>query len=1157
MTFRRILKNIDVGKRKMNIPELLKLQNISPELGELMKMGEKKLTDDRLSAVYVAEVCDGAKVHIASQLPLMRLVVTADMAAARSFARKLASWGVKVDVLPPRDEVLLPRRSISPESMLERVGALADIAFGRTDAVVTCVESLIQRFPSAELVKKRSVYLQKEGICSPQDVAKRLVEAGYRRQDMIEGVGEFALRGDILDVFAPNRRAYRINFFDELIENIKLLDVESMLSSNEVDELLLPPLSDLILDADAAREARSALSKNINIPYAAKTLNFISEGAVDPSAVWATPFFLSCTQTLVEYVNSSGVAAVIFDEPRLVHESLLLVLKEFESRTKNLLESGEILPAHKSVCISENEFNRQLLLSRKMAFSSLRVSGAIFEPKMIIRPNCRQITKFYLDPPSMIPVLKGFMQNGTRVIIAAGSRERAKSLIDSLGNDFEVPVVFSEDGNGSALLQATPLQIEVGAVYPSAKIVLIGMSECVGRGGVKTYDGNRKRKFTAPKAGDYVVHRVHGIGLCEGTTMLRTGEFEREFIVLRYKDGDILYVATDQMDNLQKFVGEKDPELNKLGGKEFAREKEKVIRSLRKLAFNLAELYKKRTQQQGYKYGEDTIWQKEFEDDFEYEETPDQLHAIADVKEDMEKGRIMDRLIVGDVGFGKTEVAFRAMFKTALDNKQSVMLAPTTILARQHYENLLRRVARYGIKCALLTRLQKASEVEVIKKGLKEGSIHMLIATHKVFSKDIEFADLGLIVLDEEQRFGVEHKEILKYRNPLVNVLTLSATPIPRTLNMSLTGIRDISMLETPPVGRLPIQTYLVEYDPTVVRDAVNRELARGGQALILYNDISALDRYAEEVENLCPQARVITAHGQMPSGMLEKRISAFYEKRYDVLIATTIIENGIDLPDANTLIVLESDRFGLAQLYQIRGRVGRRGVLAHAYFTVPKMDFITVKAEERLSTLLENTEIGSGFKVSLADMAIRGVGNLLGPEQSGHIAAVGYEMYLELLEAAVEEATTGVVRKPKRDVEMRVDAPAYIRDGYVSSIDKLRVYKRISEVSSLAERDRLIDELSEVYGAVDAPLKNLISISLIKNLAALHGASRVVINKKGATISFYSSDVVDDEALMHSLSEHMDFASMSPSIPPNIVLDFGVESSVEERLSKVILLLG
>ena len=1133
----------------MTTPEILQLQNLGEKLSSLNGMGAKRLTDEKLSAVSVLRVCEGAKVHIISQIPTKKLVVCSDSLGAKSLFRKLKGWGIKVDYLPYRDDVLIARKSFSSQNVRERTCTLSDMACGDFDVVVTSADSLLQLFPKKELVKEFSVTVAKEDIISPQALADRLALAGYKRQTMIADAGDFAVRGDIVDVYSTNGTAYRINFFDELVEDIKVIDVETMLSSNDVESVRFAPASDVILSEKDYDDAREKLDFYRDVKYAAEAKERLSVGACDPSLVWALPFMQGAIAPIFDYLDITDV--IVFDEPKVVCDKLQILIKEFDGRIKNLLEGGEILACHKDVYITLSEIRRRLMFVRKLSFCALSLNNQLFEPKYIIEPKTKPVTKYYLDPQTIVQDLRTFVLNGTKTLLACGSKERAKSVIESLREN-DVYATYSEDGNDDGTILATPMAVETGFIYPAQKVCLVGVSECIGKHRSEDGLSHSKEQALAPVAGDYVVHRIHGVGLCEGTTILKTGDFEKEYIVLKYKDGDTLYVATDQMNNLQKFIGEESPALNKLGGKEFEREKEKVRKSVRKLAVNLVELYAKREKQRGFKYSPDTVWQKEFEDNFEYEETPDQLKAIADIKQDMETGRIMDRLLVGDVGFGKTEVAFRAMFKTVLDSKQAVLLAPTTILARQHYENLIKRLEPFGIKCGLLTRLQSTKETQDLLDGLKKGTVHMVIATHKVLAKAVEFHDLGLLVLDEEQRFGVDHKEKLKEKYPLVNVLTLSATPIPRTLNMSLTGVRDISMLETAPRGRLPVQTYVVGYSDALCVDAITRELARGGQTLILLNNVEALDPYASKLRSLCPDARIITAHGQMLPGQLEERMSAFYDKEFDVLVATTIIENGIDLPDANTLIVIDSGRFGLSQLYQLRGRVGRRGALAHAYFTVPENGALTDTAQKRLNTLLENTDIGSGFKVALADLSIRGAGNLLGAEQSGHIEKVGYEMYLELLDEAVQEVKTGVKKQEIKDVEMKVDAAAFINDSYISGRDKLRVYKQISKVASVSARDSLVKELEQVYGPVDLPLENLINVALLKNLASNYGVSKIIINRNGAGANFYDADVFKNESLMNAVAKNSGSVVLTTTIPPSMIFEVN-KLTAEQKLARLI----
>lgn len=1136
-------------------PELLRLEGMGEGLDCFAALGSARLPNG-LFSVFAVGVTDGAKAHITAKMPCKRIYVAPDPLAARSMLSKINSYpDVKAVFLPHRDDVLVCRKGYSERSARERAAALGKLACGEADVAVVCADALMQRFPRAAIVREFSLVLEKGGTITPQEAADKLALAGYARRDMISEEGEFALRGDILDVYVCGGDAVRVNFFDDFVENIKTIDLTSMLSVDEKESVTVYPASDVLFGGEDAKKVAAALAARGGNAVASSLCDRVRAGAMPAEFGWATVFSEDNASFLFDCFGTEkeGVVPpeVIFDEPKIIAEKLTVLEKEFRGRITPLSEAGEILPEHASALFSANEVRRRIMLQRKTAFSALNLGNPLFEPTKIIKPKCRPVTKYYLAPDSIGQDLKNFILNGFRTLICTGSAERAKGVRDSLFAQ-DVYCEISADGRGDASVLVTSLGIETGFVYPAEKIAVIGVSECVGKRRGEDVS-LPKTQFIAPKAGDYVVHRVHGVGLCEGTTIMKVGEFEKEYVVLRYRDGDVLYVATDQTDNLQKFVGEEHPRLNKIGGKEFAREKEKVRKSVRKLAVNLLKLYAEREKRKGHVYAPDTVWQKEFEDSFEYEETADQLKAIEAVKQDMEQGKIMDRLLVGDVGFGKTEVAFRAMFKTVLDGKQAVLVAPTTILARQHHENLVKRLEPFGIECALLTRLQTPAENAETARRLADGTLHMVIATHKVLSKDIAFKDLGLLVLDEEQRFGVEHKELLKERNPLVNVLTLSATPIPRTLNMALSGVRDISLLETAPRGRLPVQTYVVPYSDALVADAVTRECARGGQSLILLNDIQALESFSARLKGMLPpETGIITAHGQMAGGELEKRIAAFYEKKYDVLVATTIIENGIDLPDANTLVVVDSGRFGLSQLYQLRGRVGRRGVLAHAYFTVPENGALTSDAEKRLRALLENTEIGSGFRVALSDLSIRGAGNLLGAEQHGHIERVGYEMYIELLNEAVEEMRTGKRPEEAREVEMKVDVPAYIREGYVSGRDKLRIYKRIAQVATAAERDTLINELAEVYGAPDAALVNLINVALLKNEARGFGVSRVTVNRNGAGVNFADAEVYSDEALMKTVAAHRRDVVLTTAVPPSLIFDVR-DLPNTEKLAKLI----
>lgn len=608
----------------------------------------------------------------------------------------------------------------------------------------------------------------------------------------------------------------------------------------------------------------------------------------------------------------------------------------------------------------------------------------------------------------------------------------------------------------------------------------------------------------------------------------------------------------DQMDMLTKFSGGETPKLNKLGD-EFKKTKEKAKASIRKLAFDLLKLYQEREKQKGYKYSPDTPWQREFEENFEYDLTDDQDRAVREIKDDMEKGRVMDRLVCGDVGYGKTEVSFRAAFKTVMDNKQVAILAPTTILAKQHFNTLNARLQGFGIKTVLLSRLQSDKEIDRSLKEIEDGVVSIVVGTHRILSKDVAFHDLGLLILDEEQRFGVEHKEKLKTVKKDVNVLTLTATPIPRTLNLALSGVRDISLLETPPKNRLPVQNYVVEYSDGLLKDAVMREVSRGGQVFILYNYVETIEAFAEKVRKLVDgKARVMVAHGQMGAGELDRRMTSFYQREADVLIATTIIENGIDLPDANTLFVIDADRFGLSTLYQLRGRVGRSGALAHAYFTTRLNKVLTDDAVKRLTALTEYSDFGSGFKISLRDLEIRGAGTFLGAEQHGHIEKVGYELYSKILKETVEEIKNGGVKK-ENNVLIKIDVDAYVPEDYVGDGDKIRVYKRISEVTSVKERDELIAALSDVYGPVSAPLKNLIDIALLKSLAGEYDVEKIVATKKGAAFVFRDANVFKEQNLLSAVAKLTEDVVLTATVPPQLLFNtkgMTVEQVVEKMIN-------
>ena len=666
--------------------------------------------------------------------------------------------------------------------------------------------------------------------------------------------------------------------------------------------------------------------------------------------------------------------------------------------------------------------------------------------------------------------------------------------------------------------------LSTGFIEHDSKLVILGQNDVFLKKQVKkTIKKKRGDLFSAPSVGDFAVHEHFGVGLIKGVKKIRTVEGTSEYVELEYAGGDRLYVSTEQMDKLSKYLGGNEtPTLNKIGGGEFERIKQRVRQAISKMTINLKKLYAQRRERKGFEFSPENELTQEFANSFEFEETEDQLASYEEIREDMESTKVMDRLLCGDVGFGKTEVALRACFKAIIDGKQTAIVAPTTILSEQHYVTAKSRFADFGIRIAVLNRFRTALEQQKTIEKLSNGEIDLIIGTHRLFSKDVKFKDLGLLVIDEEQRFGVEHKEKLKTLKENVDTLTLSATPIPRTLHLSLSGIRDISSINTPPKQRIPVQTAVTELTDSLVKDAVRRELSRGGQVFILYNRVDSIYYFAEKVKNLIPSAKIIVAHGQMPERILENNISDFYAGKGDVLIATTIIENGIDMPRANTLIVEGSDRLGLSTLYQLKGRVGRGNLMAYAYFTFTEGKVLSDVAYKRLSALMEFTEMGSGYKIAMRDLELRGAGNVLGKEQHGHMDRVGYELYNKLLKEELGETTIN------QSLELEIKADAYIPDSYVPSESaKMDAYKQIAEIRSMADRSRVESSLTENYGKIPKVVSTLIDIAELKFKAEEVGVSKIVISMHVAKIYLKNLDSLKDGKITSSLNKYKQNATL------------------------------
>lgn len=899
-------------------------------------------------------------------------------------------------LLAAQDDCLTYKKMSSASAEPERLKALYLIAADKAELIVTSAAALSQLYPPPARLTAHAFTLKRGESYDLRQLKSRLVEMGYKSCQLTESAGQFSSRGDILDIWAAGEEnPLRAEFFGDELESVRRVDAVTQLSSEKLEFIDITPATDVFYTAEEADAALKAVEKEaatqrlMNVASDLKVK--LSTGSRELSLKYLRPFFSPCT--LMDFVRPD---VVIYSDAKQIYDTVQALYKEHDERFKTLFKAGETMSFCKdALAVSDKVF---ACGGAAVAFHRLTSNNRIFNPDAVYTFNGMKVPDYSRDYMTLAADLKAW-QGNYRVDILCGNKEAARNIGGFLSDNG----IGWADGDGD--INVYPEHLDRGGIFHDLKRVVIGSYDISSK---RTAKAARRRKsdvFTVPEVGDYVVHEVHGIGLCKSVEKLNLTGSERDYLVVEYVGGDKLYVPVENMDSLSKYVaGDAPPKLSKIGGADFERIKKKVKESVKSLAFDLIKLYAERSMSKGYRYSCDDSLLDEFVADFPYDETEDQLAAVQEGLNDLKSGKVMDRLLCGDVGYGKTEVALRLAFKVITCSKQVAFVSPTTILACQHYDTAVARMERFGVRVARLTRFDAPSKIKETLQKLKRGEIDMVCGTHRVLSKDVEFKDLGLLILDEEQRFGVADKEKLKLLKPSVNVLSMSATPIPRTLYMTMVSVRDISVLDTPPSERIPVQTFVTEYSPALVRDALEREIGRGGQAFIVYNRVSGIDSYTAKLQSLMPDARFITAHGQMAEGALERAVGEFVSGGADALVASTIIENGIDMPRANTLIVVDADRLGLSQLYQLRGRVGRSNRLAYAYFTYDNDRLMGEAAYKRLEAITEYTEFGSGFKIAMADLEIRGAGSLLGREQHGHMEKVGYDMYCKLLAEAVAE---------------------------------------------------------------------------------------------------------------------------------------------------------
>lgn len=1025
----------------------------------------------------------------------------------------------------PHEEVLS-----DPGVLKGRLAALLHLAAGDPVVVVASVQAATTKLVPPEIFTRCRVEVKIGDRLDLDETARRLAAMGYERVPKVETPGEFSVRGGILDVFPVTEEApIRIDLFDDEVDSVRRFDPLTQRSEENLGAVQLGPAREFLMDEDRVKPAVDAIleaatrqaarlerqgaqeAADALLERTAGHVEKIQSGIYFEGIEQYKPYFHPRLATLLDYVARGSV---VYDDPARIKEHHAAMMKDVAESQALLLEKGRILPSQAKVYAEWPELAEEAR-PEKVMLSTLdkRISG--MAPDRVVHVRARTPEPFHGKIDRLASATKKWRQEHFRVCFVLSTPERGERIVEAF-KDEELDAVYVEHPNGelkAGNIVVTTGALETGAEFPDSKLVVLTDLEVFGR--PKRRRLSRKKDdaaariahFSDLKEGDYVVHTNHGIGKYLGVETLEIAGVHKDYLVVQYAGEDKLYVPTDQVDLLQRYIGveSQPPKLNKLGGNEWARVKKRVKESVQEMAEGLLRLYAERETIEGHAFAPDSVWQAQFEDAFPYEETPDQLRAIEEVKRDMERPRPMDRLLCGDVGYGKTEVAVRAAFKAVVDGKQVAVLVPTTILAQQHGRTFEERFEGFPMKVRVLSRFQTPAEQAEILKGLKQGSVDVVIGTHRLLSKDVVFKDLGLVIIDEEQRFGVAQKERLKELRKNVDVLTLTATPIPRTLHMSMVGVRDMSIIETPPEDRFPIRTYVVEYDDELVREAIMREIGRQGQVYFVYNQVQSMDRMASRLMEVVPEARIAVAHGQMDEDDLERVMLDFLHGEYDVLLCSTIIETGMDISNVNTLIVYDADRFGLAQLYQLRGRVGRSNRVAYAYFTYRRDKVLGEDAEKRLQAIKEFTDLGSGFKIAMRDLEIRGAGNLLGPEQHGFIASVGFELYCRLLDESIRELKGEVMARPPDPViDLNVDA--YISEEYVvDSQQKVEIYKKVASTATLEEVHDLEDEIRDRFGDPPQSVLNLLSVARIKILARQVGVAQISMERDTVSIKLLS----------------------------------------------------
>ena len=1164
---------------------LLELQEYD-NLVQALKSGKGPL--------QVTGTLDSQKVHLMYELGeasafAWKLVVTYDDTRAKEIYDDLRSFTSRVWLYPAKD-LLFYSADIHGNLMArQRIAVLRRLMEDREGVVVTTMDGLMDHLLPLKYLREQSITVESGQVIDLDAWKERLIAMGYERVAQVDGMGQFSIRGGIVDIFPLTEEVpVRIELWDDEVDSIRTFDLESQRSVEQLEYITIYPAAEVVLSGDQLaagirrlekeeKTYEKALREQHKPEEAHRIHTIIGELRSGLDEGWRIGgldayirYFCPDTVSFLEYFPQ-GESVIYLDEPARLKEKGETVELEFRESMVHRLEKGYLLPGQTELLYPAAEILARMQKPYAVMLTGLdqKLPGMKVNQKFSI--DVKNVNSYQNSFEILIKDLTRWKKEGYRVILLSASRTRASRLASDL-REYDLRAYCPDgqegesgnaggEGSGSAdtgnpgavntsVRKVRPGEILVtygnlhrGFEYPLLKFVFITEGDMFGvekkrkRRKKTNYQGKAIQSFTELSVGDYVVHEEHGLGIYKGIEKVERDKVIKDYIKIEYGDGGNLYLPATRLESIQKYAGAeaKKPKLNKLGGTEWNKTKTRVRGAVQEIAKDLVKLYAARQEKAGFQYGTDTVWQREFEELFPYDETDDQMDAIDAVKKDMESRRIMDRLICGDVGYGKTEVALRAAFKAVQDSKQVVYLVPTTILAQQHYNTFVQRMKDFPVRVDMLSRFCTPARQKRTLEDLRKGMVDIVIGTHRVLSQDMQFKDLGLLIIDEEQRFGVAHKEKIKHLKENVDVLTLTATPIPRTLHMSLAGIRDMSVLEEPPVDRTPIQTYVMEYNEEMVREAINRELARNGQVYYVYNRVTDIDEVAGRVQALVPDAVVTFAHGQMREHELERIMADFINGEIDVLVSTTIIETGLDIPNANTMIIHDADRMGLSQLYQLRGRVGRSNRTSYAFLMYKRDKLLREEAEKRLQAIREFTELGSGIKIAMRDLEIRGAGNVLGAEQHGHMEAVGYDLYCKMLNQAVLALKGETLEEDSYDTVVECDIDAYIPGRYIKNeYQKLDIYKRISAIETEEEYMDMQDELMDRFGDIPRSVENLLKIASIRALAHQAYVTEVVINRQEVRLTMYQKAKLQVEKIPDMVRSYKGDLKLVPGDVPS-----------------------